>query len=184
MLRRDFLRLITASMLAVTDDVFAGSAHNLGGRKSLPMTKFRYLELKRDDNVFRLDVSAQRDYAVACYLLRDVRANKSSFVHPWLLHTASLLQMMTAKTNTHSPLIITSGFRTQNTNTIVGGAKHSYHMANERGFFHAMDVHMKGVPIETLFDHAMTIHQGGVGVYNNKGFVHVDVGPPRVWTDI
>jgi len=182
--RRDFLKLVSsgaagASVLGL-DDLLADA----DGRKDLPMRNFRALVLKRGDDLLRLDLGKQRDYVAACYLLRDVRARKMANVHPWLLHTASLLQTLVAQAHGFEPLIINSGYRTPDTNTIVGGAPHSYHMTNELGYFHAMDVRMHGVSVETLSRYALAIQQGGVGKYHNKGFVHIDVGPPRVWVDV
>lgn len=177
------MKLLSVGMLAITDDLFAapiGGAY--GGRKPLPMTRFRSLVLKREDSVLQLDISQLRDYAAACYLLRDVLAKQPAKVHPWLLHTAAMLQAMAAKSHAHEPLIVTSGFRTQKTNKLVGGAKHSYHMSNANGFFHAMDFHMRHVPVKTLSTYARAIQQGGVGTY--KTFVHIDVGPPRTWVDV
>ncbi len=182
--RREFLRLFSACVAGASTLGFGDTFADADGRKDLPMRNFRALVLKRGDDLLRLDLGTQRDYAAACYLLRDVRARKMAHAHPWLLHTASLLQTLVAQAHGFEPLIINSGYRTRHTNTLVGGAGHSYHMANERGYFHAMDVRMHGVPVETLSRYALAIQQGGVGKYHNKGFVHIDVGPPRVWVDV
>lgn len=179
MQRRDFLKILVAGAAVIADEAVSETT-----RRALPMAKFRALYLKRGGDSLLLDVGTARDYAAACYLLRDTLANMSAKVHPWLLHTASLLQTVAAKSGKHEPLIITSGFRTLHTNTLAGGAKKSYHMANPRGFFHAMDVHMQHTSIDVLAKYALAIGQGGVGEYDKKGFVHIDVGPPRTWGDI
>lgn len=183
MTRRGFLKLLSAGIasLALSDESLASATKN---RRALPMAQFRLLTLHRDKHTYALDIGSSRGYLVACYLLRDARENKAARVHPWLLHTASLIQALAARSHAHEPLIITSGYRTARTNEIVGGAKHSYHMTNERGIFHAMDFHMKSVSVDTLSRYALDVQQGGVGVYNNKGFVHIDVGLPRAWSDV
>ena len=55
-------------------------------------------------------------------------------------------------------------------------AKHSRHMLGE-----AMDIRLPGVPLYRLKRYLMELKAGGVGYYPRKNFVHVDVGPYRLW---
>lgn len=67
-----------------------------------------------------------------------------------------------------SPIIITSGYRTPNHNTKVGGAKYSYHM---RGM--AVDIRVNGKSpkkVEKALDNI--VPNCGIIVYNN--WVHFD----------
>lgn len=188
--RRDFLKLLSASMLLVPDAALSNQRHHrdfksLGSnRRELPMQRFNALLLERQGTKLHMDISKPRDYFAACYLLRDVLANQPARAHPLLLHTAALLQAMVAKSHSHEPLIVTSGYRTQATNKKVGGAAHSYHMKDQFNFFKAMDFHMKNTPISVLANYALTVRQGGVGIYKNKDFLHIDVGDPRIWVDV
>lgn len=118
--RREFLRLFSACVAGASTLGFGDTFADADGRKDLPMRNFRALVLKRGDDLLRLDLGTQRDYAAACYLLRDVRARKMAHAHPWLLHTASLLQTLVAQAHGFEPLIINSGYRTRHTNTLVG----------------------------------------------------------------
>ncbi|MCX7108638.1 MAG: DUF882 domain-containing protein [Proteobacteria bacterium] len=61
--------------------------------------------------------------------------------------------------------LVSNGFSTRLTNETCGGAKASLHMQDESGFFHAMDVHMDGIPVDYLGNLAALARQGGVGFY-------------------
>ena len=45
----------------------------------------------------------------------------------------------------------------------------------------AMDVRVEGVPTEQLFTAAAALAWGGTGLYRESNFVHLDLGPPRLW---
>jgi uncharacterized protein YcbK (DUF882 family) len=184
MLRRDFLKLMASSIALTVPLIGEEAVAGQKQRKALPMTQFRALTLTRNRDTLRLDIGQAEGYWAACHLLRDVLANQPAKAHPWLLHTAALIQALVARSHGLESLIITSGYRALKTNTQSGGAKHSFHMSNERGYFHAMDFHMKGVEVDTLARYALLVQQGGVGFYKNKNFVHIDVGPPRAWADV
>ena len=79
--------------------------------------------------------------------------------------------------------MVHSGYRTRYTNEKCGGAKASLHLLDLRGQFHAMDIHMDGIPVNYLGQLAQVAHQGGVGFYTDRkqGFVHVDDGRVRYW---
>jgi uncharacterized protein YcbK (DUF882 family) len=45
----------------------------------------------------------------------------------------------------------------------------------------AIDIRMKGVPETKLWQTAIELGMGGAGLYRRSEFVHLDVGPVRVW---
>lgn len=184
MLRRDFIRLVAASIATASTINPVAALCDSVGRKDIPLDRFHALSLTRDGQSLNLDISTPEGYFAACHLLRDVSAGQIAKVHPWLLHTLAATQAMITRKYSHQPFIINSGYRTLHTNRKVGGAKRSFHMINEHGFFHAADVHCKNVPSSVIADYALLIQQGGVCAYRRHGFVHIDVGPPRRWSDV
>jgi len=182
--RRAFLKTFAMSVASVALMESPTTFADLAGRKDLPLHYWNALVLERNGHLLRLNINNRQDYMAACYLLRDTHVNQSALAHPWLLHTLSFLQALVAQYHSHEPWIINSGFRTPHTNKQVGGAEHSYHLANTRGFFHAADVRTKHVSASIINKYALATRQGGVGVYLKSDFVHIDVGPPRSWSDI
>lgn len=57
-----------------------------------------------------------------------------------------------------------------------GVALHSYHMKGQ-----AMDIRIPGISTRALFEYVKSLGVGGAGCYHGPNFVHVDVGPVRVW---
>ena len=45
----------------------------------------------------------------------------------------------------------------------------------------AIDVRLRGAPIEDLRDTALELQRGGVGFYQQSDFVHMDTGRVRRW---
>lgn len=58
-------------------------------------------------------------------------------------------------------------------------ASQSQHMLGR-----ALDITVEGVDLAHLHKAALSLKAGGVGYYPDNGFVHVDVGRVRRWTDI
>ncbi len=76
---------------------------------------------------------------------------------------------------------ITSGYRTPQYNTKVGGVEDSQHTYGT-----AADFCVEGVGVDTVAAYARSIMPdwGGVGIYKKQGFVHVDVREARAdWTE-
>jgi zinc D-Ala-D-Ala carboxypeptidase len=70
------------------------------------------------------------------------------------------------------PIHINSGARCESHNRAVGGSSRSQHLLGT-----AVDVVVGGMSPEKLADYAYEVHgflYGGVGVYKDKGFVHLD----------
>ena len=75
-----------------------------------------------------------------------------------------------------APVSITSGYRTPQYNTKVGGVDQSQHCYGT-----AADIAVKGVGVEAVAAYARKIMPdwGGVGVYKSQGFTHIDVREDR-----
>jgi uncharacterized protein YcbK (DUF882 family) len=75
-------------------------------------------------------------------------------------------------------LDIHSGYRTPAVNRAAHGADNSAHLR-------AMAVDL-GVPAGRLAaaaEAARSLRKGGVGIYRRRGFIHLDSGPVRSWSD-
>jgi uncharacterized protein YcbK (DUF882 family) len=87
------------------------------------------------------------------------------------------LQNWLAFNGLHQPIHVNSGYRTFATNwNTEGSALNSRHVLGR-----AVDITVPGVTLARLAGMASVFGQGGVGMYLNKGFVHVDTGEERVW---
>ncbi len=172
--RRDFLKLAAASIVAAPLPCLSGEA--------LP----RALWLQRDKEWGLIDIESGEGYRQACWLLRDTQAGQTAAASMRLLQTAAWMQAFFAAYQVHRPFMVHSGFRTKFTHSACGGAKASLHMQDESGFFHAMDIHMDGIPVNYLGNLAALARQGGVGFYADrpKGFVHIDDGRVRYWRKV
>jgi uncharacterized protein YcbK (DUF882 family) len=111
------------------------------------------------------------------HLLRDTRAGAEGPLPALLVDVLSILQEQWQHTR---PLVVRSGFRTPATNAgLAGAAPGSLHLVGQ-----AVDVTVPGLAVETLAMVAWTLSRRlgflGIGVY--PGFVHLDIGPQRVWT--
>jgi uncharacterized protein YcbK (DUF882 family) len=111
------------------------------------------------------------------HLLRDMSADAEGPLPEMLVDVLSLLQEQWDYTR---PLLVRSGFRTPRTNaSLEGAAPGSLHLLGQ-----AVDLAVPGLPVEELAMAVWTLSRRlgfmGIGVY--PGFVHLDIGPQRVWT--
>jgi uncharacterized protein YcbK (DUF882 family) len=111
------------------------------------------------------------------HLLRDMRADAQGPLPPMLADILSLLQEQWGYAR---PLIVRSGYRTARTNAALeGAAPGSLHLVGQ-----AADITVPGMAANDLAMAAWTLSRRlgflGLGVY--PGFVHLDIGPQRVWT--
>lgn len=74
--------------------------------------------------------------------------------------------------------VVLSGYRTPETNTIVEGAPDSQHLRAA-----ALDLLIPAPRLAGFGEAALALGRGGVGVYAQRGFVHIDSGPVRRWGD-
>lgn len=71
------------------------------------------------------------------------------------------------------PITITSGWRSERVNKLVGGAVSSYHL-----YAMAADIIVQGVPANQV-QKDFAQWSGGLGLAAKKGFTHLDIGPKR-----
>jgi uncharacterized protein YcbK (DUF882 family) len=110
------------------------------------------------------------------WALRDFHTNTT---HPIDLRLLDLLVTLQQKLDTDEPFLLTSGYRTPETNARLvaeGAAVNSLHMQGQ-----AADISLRGRSLSQLHGAALSLRAGGVGYYPAHGFVHVDVGPIRTW---
>lgn len=118
-------------------------------------------------------------YAHLCWLLRDVQADKAVQMDTTLLNVMTGLQAYYLVYGVNGPLIVTSGYRTLETNQKLAGegsARNSMHL-----YGRAADITLPGVPVEHLGQVKRYLHAGGLGFYPGKNFIHLDTGRPRTW---
>ena len=110
------------------------------------------------------------------WALRDFHTNTTHPIDPKLLDLLSALQQ---KLDIDEPFLLTSGYRTPETNARLvaeGAAVDSLHMRGQ-----AADISLRGRTLSQLHAAALSLQGGGVGYYPAHGFIHVDVGPIRTW---
>jgi uncharacterized protein YcbK (DUF882 family) len=119
--------------------------------------------------------------AAANHLLRDWRNGQQHFIHPRLF---DLLHDLRGKLETRRPFQILSGYRSPATNAMLH--RHSEQVASRSQHLlgRALDINVEGVGLAHLHKAALSLKAGGVGYYPDNGFVHVDVGRVRRWTDL
>jgi uncharacterized protein YcbK (DUF882 family) len=118
------------------------------------------------------------EYLKICLLLRDVRQGEAVQMSPVLLDILCGMQgVLGANGIDNSPLITHSGYRSGRTNQLTeGAARDSLHTMGR-----AWDGRTLGAPTPQLAQTAKYLRGGGVGVYVERGFIHVDDGRLRSW---
>lgn len=107
--------------------------------------------------------------------LRDVARTECAAMDPKLLDLLATIQAACGE----QELIVTSGYRTEQTNRALrskGAAKRSFHLKGQ-----AVDFYCPGLSVKRLARLASREQVGGVGIYERRGFIHVDTGAPRYW---
>lgn len=103
-------------------------------------------------------------------LCLDQRALQAVHMDPRLFDVIFITQQWSRLLLGHDSYhLITSAYRTENTNQLVGGTARSQHLLGR-----ALDGKIIGLELETYAQMLMTIRAGGVGLYNSH--VHWDVG--------
>lgn len=110
-------------------------------------------------------------------LFRDLSAGAQGPLPPLLVDVLSALQEQWGHAR---PIVVKSAYRTPATNRVLeGAAPASLHLVGR-----AVDITVPGLALEDLSGKAWLLAHRlgfmGVGLY--RGFVHLDIGPHRVWT--
>ena len=116
-------------------------------------------------------------YAKVSHLLRDVQAGVSVDMSPRLLDILAGIQGWFRAHHQDRVIVVTSGLRTETTNTNTEGAvKNSRHKTGG-----AADITILNVPADYLAKLGLYLQGGGVGWYPSRHFVHVDDWKQRYW---
>lgn len=108
-------------------------------------------------------------------LARDRRQNISHTMDGALIN---ILQDIVEKSGQGGAFTLLSGFRTRETNLMLpGAAENSFHLVGQ-----ALDIYRDGMTVGEIGT-ILAGHSGGVGLYRDSGFVHVDTGPIRRWSE-
>ena len=104
--------------------------------------------------------------------------NLSEFACPCcqkvMLHPKLLAKLVKLREVLERPIYITSGYRCFSYNQKVGGVDNSYHLIGL-----AADITVKDINLLTLLEMCETIDFGGIGFYEKKHFLHLDVRPTK-----
>lgn len=141
-------------------------------------------------------------YERICWFLRDVRFQKmmqsqdvrirraldggiinQSHLSPWVMMDPVLIDILYAYSawlsyyGVSAALLVNSGFRHLITNSITeGAARNSQHVKGG-----AADIVVPGVRPAELARFGLWLSGGGVGLYESRGFIHIDRGRVRTW---
>lgn len=142
-----------------------------------------FLWLARNGDRARFNFASPEGYRQAAWFLRDVRAGGViGRPNPNLLRLIAWTQGYLAVYGYDVPYDVHSGLRTPWTNQRTEGASRaSMHLPDKHGMFHAMDYSAKGLTPDYLSKLLAYPRFGGVGRYDNRDFVHADVGRIRFW---
>jgi uncharacterized protein YcbK (DUF882 family) len=108
---------------------------------------------------------------------KDTYTNKTHTISRKLIQKLYQIQIKSKKV-----IHIISAYRTSKTNKMVNGAKHSFHKNGK-----AVDIYIPKFKLTCLHSISKKVikRDGGVGIYYNKGFIHIDVrGYPARWSDV
>lgn len=90
----------------------------------------------------------------------------------------AILWEVATRTRLTGMLDVHSGYRTPQVNRMVQGAGDSQHLRAS-----AVDIGVPAGRLPVVAETALKLKKGGVGVYRQRGFIHLDSGPVRNWTD-
>jgi uncharacterized protein YcbK (DUF882 family) len=92
-----------------------------------------------------------------------------------MLHPLLLKKLVEFRAIIKKPVYITSGYRCSEYNQKVGGVKMSYHLLGL-----AADIQVEGESALDLLEYAEIINFSGIGFYEKKNFLHLDVRPTKL----
>jgi len=91
-----------------------------------------------------------------------------------MLHPKLLAKLVELRNILESPVYITSGYRCFKYNQKVVGVTNSYHLIGL-----AADIKVKDINLIELLGYAEEIDFNGIGFYEKKNFLHLDVRPTK-----
>ena len=104
--------------------------------------------------------------------------NLSEFACPCcnlvMLHPKLLAKLVELRNILERPVYITSGYRCFEYNQKVGGVRNSYHRIGL-----AADIKVDDISLIELLEVCENIDFNGIGFYEKKNFLHLDVRPTR-----
>lgn len=100
--------------------------------------------------------------------------------HRVMIHADLVQKLQFLRNDIGLPIVVTSGYRCREYNEKVGGVNNSYHMLGM-----AADVTVKFGHLTELYFLAKEIGFTGIGLYNSRYFVHLDIRPGELveWTE-
>lgn len=95
--------------------------------------------------------------------------------------TVDILAASHRMLDAQAPYLLLSGFRSQQTNSMLRSksrsvARNSLHVKGQ-----AADIRLDGRSVSQISRAAISCSAGGVGKYSRSNFVHMDCGPVRIW---
>ena len=104
--------------------------------------------------------------------------NLSEFACPCckrvMLHPKLLVKLIELRKILERPIHITSGYRCTKYNNQIGGMLNSYHCIGL-----AADIKVKDINLIELLGYAEDVDFNGIGFYEKKNFLHLDVRPTK-----
>ena len=91
-----------------------------------------------------------------------------------MLHPTQLKKLIELRGIIERPVYITSGYRCPSYNQKIGGVVNSYHLIGL-----AVDIKVKDISLIDLLEICEEIGFGGIGFYEKKNFLHLDVRPTK-----
>jgi len=91
-----------------------------------------------------------------------------------MLHPKLLAKLVELRNIMERPVYITSGYRCFKYNSKVGGVKNSYHLIGL-----AADIKVEDINLLELLEVCENIDFNGIGFYEKKKFLHLDVRPTK-----
>jgi len=91
-----------------------------------------------------------------------------------MLHPKILIKLIGLRKILERPVYITSGYRCSKYNHQIGGVPNSYHCIGL-----AADIKVKDINLITLLEICENIEFAGIGLYEKKNFLHLDVRPTK-----
>lgn len=117
----------------------------------------------------------ENGYYDLCKVFADTHEGVAVQMDPNLFWVLSNAQQWLESNQIKRPIILTSGYRTEHTNSITeGAALNSMHLYGK-----AADIHIEGIPADYLARLLRLSGGAGIGIY--PSFVHVDTWKERSW---